>query len=854
MADPGNFDARELRHIPIDMWRESVGYAFPARAQQRKPLREDYAAHAAGLLDQLSAALPVIPARNLDPRATVPGMGLGSLVSLETKTPEAGSRVKAVKVPAALEFPGQDIVVLRSTRNADRSEEALMFVPDNARGFLQGRITAYGRRDLGNERRPDVEKFEVIESIRAAAADALFAPDVDFGAPAGWWELWIREPKERADAVAQLALNRGFDVHGERLTFPDTIVVLVHASPTDLRLLATETIGAIAEIRRATGTIRPFLERGENVIEQADFVAELTGRVTPPPAGAPIVSILDTGVAAAHPLIAPGLAAALAYDDAWGTDDHAGDGGHGTGLVSLVLYGDLEGPMNDERQVALTHSALSMKLLPPAGFAAHAPRHYGIITQGAVAKIEIDHFDATGTFCLASSTDEFSPARPSSWSGAIDQIAAGSSLGDAGEPPRPAAHRPKRLMVVATGNTNGGMREDLLASQPIEDPAQSWNALTIGGYTAKETVAPEDAPMTPLAGANELSPFSRSSEMLPDDLTPIKPEVLFEAGNMLVDAAGFCGWNPSVSLLTAGSDVVTEPLTPIWATSAAAGMAGRFLGQLEAALPGLWPETYRGLTVQSAEWPVPIRKLLVGRGEHWKTGKTATKSLKQKILRSVGYGVPEIDRAVASARNAVTLVAQAELQPFALGQARTAVYNDMHFYDLPWPRSVLEALENEVVTLKVTLSYFIEPNLTARAATRPDTYRSFGLRFAMKKRGETDVQFRARVNASEDAEAGADPEASYWLLGPKSVSAGSLHCDLWRGRAIELASHDAIAIYPVGGWWKSHVGQGRMNDSCRYSLLISISAPGHAVDMHSEIEALVAVKAAEIEVASQDVG
>ena len=34
--------------------------------------------------------------------------------------------------------------------------------------------------------------------------------------------------------------------------------------------------------------------------------------------------------------------------------------------------------------------------------------------------------------------------------------------------------------------------------------------------------------------------------------------------------------------------------------------------------------------------------------------------------------------------------------------------------------------------MKVTLSYFIEPNLTGKAATRPDTYRSFGLRFAMK--------------------------------------------------------------------------------------------------------------------------
>ena len=44
------------------------------------------------------------------------------------------------------------------------------------------------------------------------------------------------------------------------------------------------------------------------------------------------------------------------------------------------------------------------------------------------------------------------------------------------------------------------------------------------------------------------------------------------------------------------------------------------------------------------------------------------------------------------------------------------------------------------------------------------------------------------------------------LLGPKAIQAGSLHCDLWRGPAIELASHDAIAVYPVGGWWKSHAG------------------------------------------------
>jgi len=206
--------------------------------------------------------------------------------------------------------------------------------------------------------------------------------------------------------------------------------------------------------------------------------------------------------------------------------------------------------------------------------------------------------------------------------------------------------------------------------------------------------------------------------------------------------------------------------------------------------------------------------------------------------------VPDIDRAILSARNDVTLIAQAEIQPFALGaDGRSAVFNEMHFYDLPWPKAALEQLENEIVTLKVTLSYFVEPNLTGKAATRPDTYRSFGLRFDMKKRTETDARFRSRISAAQEKDGSeAEGETSCWLLGPKAVQAGSLHCDLWRGRAIDLAGHDAIAVYPVGGWWKSHFGQRRFADKGRYALVISISAPGHAVDLHAQISSLVEVK------------
>jgi len=173
------------------------------------------------------------------------------------------------------------------------------------------------------------------------------------------------------------------------------------------------------------------------------------------------------------------------------------------------------------------------------------------------------------------------------------------------------------------------------------------------------------------------------------------------------------------------------------------------------------------------------------------------------------------------------------------------VFNEMHFYDLPWPKAALEKIENEIVTMKVTLSYFVEPNLSGRAATRPETYRSFGLRFAMKKRSEGKDKFMRRISGQQVK--GTEPpakERDHWLLGPNAMQAGSLHCDLWRGRAIDLSLHDAIGIYPVTGWWKTHAGQKRFNDKGRYALVISISAPGHSVDLYSEIDTLVAAKVA----------
>lgn len=841
MAEQGDYSARKHVHISFDVFRDGIGYSFPRRKIEPKPLRDDYAAHSKSLLDQLAAALGEIPVAGRDDRLQVEGLKPGAIVEVGTMPPMEGSTAQAVKLPKGLEFPTQDVVVLRSERRNDRTESALLFVPDDARTFLQGRIRSYGQPQ-GNQPRPDVDKFERVETIQGAEVRALFVGDVNFASPEPlWWELWVRHNGKIAEGVAAAARLAELDVHQDRLLFPDTTVLFVHASSEKIIGFVRRIPGAVAEIRKTTGTIEPFLDdRAAKGLGPQDWTAELAGRVVPPSKGANVVCALDTGIAAHHPLIAPGLHGAWAYDAAWGADDHHPYGGHGTPLAGLALYGDLEPLMNDARQVQLTHAVESMKLLPPRGFPKTKPPSYGVVTEGAVALVETERPNVRRAFCIASSACDFPPERPSSWSGALDQIASGSMPGDQVDGSL-ATERPKRLMVVATGNMPSGKLEHVLLSHPLEDPSQSWNALTIGGFTRKETPPSTPSGLKVVVPANHRSPFSLGSQKLSSDLTPIKPEVLFEAGNMIADPSGDCEWGPSVSLLAPGSDTLHEPLIPFWATSAAAGMAGHFVGALQAALPDLWPETHRALAIDSAHWPEPIRRRLIGRGEHWKTG---TKAAKQAILREVGYGVPDLQRAINSANNDVTLIAQAPIQPFVSGHGGP-VFNEMHFYDLPWPKAALEKIENGIVTMKVTLSYFVEPNLSGRAATRPETYRSFGLRFAMKKRSDTKEQFKRRVSGQQEKDTpGPQKEGDYWLLGSNAVQAGSVHCDLWRGRAIDLALHDAIGVYPVTGWWKTHPGQKRFNDKGRYALVISISAPGFDVDMHSEITGLVSAKVA----------
>jgi hypothetical protein len=164
----------------------------------------------------------------------------------------------------------------------------------------------------------------------------------------------------------------------------------------------------------------------------------------------------------------------------------------------------------------------------------------------------------------------------------------------------------------------------------------------------------------------------------------------------------------------------------------------------------------------------------------------------------------------------------------------------MNFHDLPWPTEKLQELEEEEVKLKVTLSYFIEPNPGERGWGRKHRYASYGLRFDVKRPEETISAFRQRINrAATEEEEGLSTRTNdqNWFLGANLRKQGSIHSDVWTGSAVDLADRGMLGIYPVGGWWKEK--KECCDQVARYSLIVTIQVPEVDVDIYTPVSNLI---------------
>ena len=639
------------------------------------------------------------------------------------------------------------------------------------------------------------------------------------------WEVWITP--DELDTFIQAAPQHGVIVYGDRLSFPEDTVVVATCTVQQLAAVVTET-GIVRGVAQP-GVPVDFIE-GIEAEEQAEWLDDLVNRTTftePENGQGSYVTILDTGVSIANPLIQPALNRADRHTAVFGWDIRDGDG-HGTGMAGLALYGDLRTVLEGADAVEIPHRLESSKVIPDAG---QNPHHLlGDITRKAIDAVEIEP-ERVRTFSLATTTDEDRPhsGAPTSWSSEIDQLAAGIS----------GALKQSRLIVTSAGNIqrqHGGIENyHGICDHPdseVQSPSQAWNAITVGAITNMNGVGGITFGDT-LAEVGDIAPVSRTASW--QSTWPIKPDVVLEGGNWYDDGATLTpNTHTDLMLVTTSRNYPERSFTDMADTSAATALAARELAILRSTYPDLWPETIRALYVASARWTDQM-------WSHVPVNHRRRKGALDVLFKRYGYGIPDLDKAMKSASNAVTLIVQDEIRPYE-NRASSRKLNEMKMFDLPWPTEILRDLGNGLVTLRVALSTFIEPNPSEIARGRKSRYASHALRFNLIGADETVEQFATRVGRAVDGdEDGVPPDNGEWHFGSNRRNVGSLHIDTLTCRASDLARRGTIAVHPVGGWWKDSKNVDPDRCVARYALIVEIDSQEFEVDIYTEIETKIAL-------------
>ena len=820
-------------HLVLPKTSKAQAFTAPAGGgDSEKPTQLDRAQHGTALQSQLADIRPLATQAAAAQRDHGLESGLGLQIQF-VGIPDVDLAFESLGNERSRD-PGKQIEVL-SVRTEGNTTVANVFVPDGKLDHFEKYVAEYiaAKKNVRGHLLDHGTLLNAISTIRAAELRELWTDD-----PAllpldedekFWWEVWLPIRGKRAEVVGdfrKLAALAECAVSEHQINFPERTILLMHGSQKQFTK-SVMTLNCVAELRRAKETAEFF--DGMTPLEQQEWSDEMLARFNLPPEldSTPRVCLIDSGVNRGHPLLAPLIESAdlFTVEPAWGVDDRAN---HGTGLAGLAAFGDLADVLASTGPIMLSHRLESVKLTPVQGANQGTVEHHGYLFGEAVSRPEISEPNRPRVFTSAvTSNDGRDRGRPSAWSATVDRLA--SDYDGNGQFPR--------LFVLAAGNTDSepawSAYPASLSTNGIRDPGQSWNALTVGAYTNKVLITEADAQeYQPIASAGGLSPYTSTSATW-NSAWPLKPDVVFEGGNVGKSATGTAGIT-SLHILTTNNLPIQRLFTTTNATSAASALGAGMAAKLMAAYPQLRPETIRALIVHSAQWTDAMRQAYLP------SLKLPNKSDYVNLIRHCGWGVPDIERARWSVGNSLTLIVEDLIHPYKKEKGKGIVSRDMNLHSLPWPKEQLHALPPETeVELCITLSYFVEPNPSARGTASKFHYPSHRLRFDVQRPLDaTTADFIARINAAaerEDDDDPIDPKDPDWYLGDQKRHRGSLHQDIWKGSAADLASRGFIAVYPAKGWWRTRPAQERYDLPARYSLIVSIRTPETEVDLYTPI-------------------
>jgi Subtilase family len=824
----------KLPHIVVRSTSTKIAYkARPGGGSATSLPKIDRAVHGSNLKAQLAKLAILAKEAEVEQRAVALQSGVGLQIQF------ASFADVAIAFESLSNERGKDaskrIELLSVSVDANRTSSTLanVFVPEGKLEYFQKYVAEYlsEKKNKLGDLIDHSALLNSIQEIRPSQMRGLWTDDPEFWptdkTEQFWWEVWLPVRGSRALVVSEfkrLMRLANCEVSQHQIDFPERTVVLMFGSENQLSSNSM-VLNCIAELRRAKESASFFDLLPP--LEQLDWVNELQKRIVLPSDDdkTPRICLLDTGVNRGHPLLEP-LMSSLdlhSVDPAWGVaDDH----GHGTGLASLAALGDLSSVLDSEDDIEVLVRLESVKLLREEGSNIGDDKFFGYLFAEGVSRPEVVHPHRLRVFTSSvTSSDGRDRGRPSAWSAKVDGLASDDFN----------QGKSSRLIVLSAGNIRNpgdwSLYPASLATNQIQDPAQAWNALTVGAFTEKAVITEADSQhYSPIAASGELSPFSTTSVAWDNDW-PFKPDVVFEGGNAAKDKFGAANVT-SLSLLTTHHLPQERSFATSNATSAASALCAGMAGRLMAKYPNLRAETIRALIVQSANWTPAMR-----------AAHLPHKPLKSdfaRLIRFCGWGVPDESRTFWSEPNSLTLIVEDELAPFMKPAAEPVQTNEMHVHKLPWPKYLLEELPPETqVEMRVTLSYFVEPNPSARGEKSKFHYPSHRLRFDVQRALDSSTeQFVARLNAAaklEDKDEGDETSDGNWLLGKNQRYKGSLHNDIWQGTAAELANRGYIAVYPANGWWRTRNALNRYDSKAKYSLIVSLATPNTDIDLYTPI-------------------
>jgi hypothetical protein len=530
-----------------------------------------------------------------------------------------------------------------------------------------------------------------------------------------------------------------------------------------------------------------------------------------PAISAPRVCIIDSGIQEEHPFLKAAIETASSRSWVPGeqsTADSVQGGGHGTRVAGALLYPQGIPKTSKETAVCWIQNArildrkcqLSSKLSIPLVLAKTVANYYEV-----------------GTRIFNHSIAGSSPCRityMSAWAAEIDYLSWQKDI----------------LFIVAAGNipinrttglslTRKTLEEHneagraypeylLQPSARIANPAQSFQALTVGSI-AHTTYNKEFK--RSVAEANHPSAFSCTGYGIWDS---IKPDVVEYGGDFAIDSdtepnfstpAEIC---PELVRTTEGGApaVASDSI----GTSFAAPKVAHIAAVLEATFPQASCLLYRALIVQSARLP------------EWTDDPTVNLS---DAIRMMGYGLPNLAKAIGNADDRITLITEEE----KFIQAKHA-----HIYQVGIPPELQSPAENFDIRVEITLSYKAEPRRTRRSKRK---YLSTWLHWECSNKRESPDTFLTRVLAKTDPSNDTENDGLFsWTVGQyknygtqvkdTSRSVGTIQKDWAIIESFTLREKFCIAVVAHQGWNNDPTAQ------VPYALTVSFEVVGAEIPIY----------------------